>query len=137
MHKMTNKFCLVHLMSGVIYHMIVIYGTLMSIIKKKNIWSYFFHFFSKFWFSGGCKRAKNVPKWERVLSVMLHISRIKHHMIFIYDAHVWNDNTSMSFFHFFKILIFRAVKGVKGQKIARNHKTLCMSCLIFQEPYII
>ena len=41
------------------------------------------------------------------------------------------------FFHFFKIIIFRFVSGVKGQKIDRNDKKLCPSCSIFQEPYII
>ena len=58
-----------------------------------------------------------------------------------YDFHLWysclKDNTSWSFFHFFKILIFRVVKWVKGQKIVRNDKKFCLSCLISQEPYII
>ena len=40
--------------------MIVIYGTLMSIIKKKNIWSYFFHFFQNFGSLGGVKGQKMV-----------------------------------------------------------------------------
>ena len=41
------------------------------------------------------------------------------------------------FFHFFKILIFRVVKGLKGQKIVQNNKKFCPSCSISQEPYII
>ena len=41
-----------------------------------------FFFFSKFWFSGllGGKKAKNNPKWQKILSVKLHISGIIHHM---------------------------------------------------------
>ena len=33
-----------------------------------------------------------------------------------------NDDVSKLFFHFFKIFIFWAVRGVKGQKIAQNEK---------------
>ena len=43
----------------------------------------------------------------------------------------------MIFFHFFKILIFQAVKGVKGQKMLQNDKKFCLSHSISQEPYII
>ena len=40
-----------------------------------------FFFFSKFWFSRllGGKKAKNNPKWQKILSVKLHISGIIHH----------------------------------------------------------
>ena len=41
------------------------------------------------------------------------------------------------FFQFFKILIFRAVRGVKGQKSVQNDKKFWPSCFISQEPYII
>ena len=41
------------------------------------------------------------------------------------------------FFHFFKILIFWVVRGVKRQKIVQNGKKFCPSHLISQEPYII
>ena len=41
------------------------------------------------------------------------------------------------FFHFFKILIFCVVRGVKGQKMVQNGKQFCPSRLISQEPYII
>ena len=85
------------------------------------IWSYFwytyikcsFFIFLKFSFFGllGGKRAKIGPKWEKILSVALHILRTIHHMIFIYGAHVENDNISRHFFYIFKILIFRVVRG--------------------------
>ena len=49
-----------------------------------------FFIFSKFWFSGllAVERAKNGPKWEKIISVLLHISRNIHYMIFIYGTHV-------------------------------------------------
>ena len=37
------------------------------------------------------------------------------------DHNFWNMCVK-SLFHFFKILIFWAVRGVKGQKIAQNKK---------------
>ena len=33
------------------------------------------------------------------------------------------------FFHFFKILIFQVVRGLKGQKMVQNEKELCVSYL--------
>ena len=44
------------------------------------------------------------------------------HLIVIFGTHMQNDDVLKSFFYFFKILIFRAVRGVKGQKIAQNEK---------------
>ena len=58
-------------------------------------------------------------------------------MVVIYGAHELIDNISRYFFQFFKILIFRVDRGVKGQKMAQNDKKFCLSHLIFQEPYII
>ena len=43
-------------------------------------------------------------------------------MIVIYGTHVEQDNLSRNFFHFFKILIFQVVKGVKWQKVAQSDK---------------
>ena len=43
-------------------------------------------------------------------------------MIMIFGALVLNDDISRCFFHFFEILIFWTVRGVKGQKIAQNEK---------------
>ena len=40
------------------------------------------------------------------------------------------------FFSFY-IFIFRAIMGVKGQKMAQDDKKLCLLYLISQEPYII
>ena len=41
------------------------------------------------------------------------------------------------FFYFFKILIFRLHRGVKGQKMVQNDKKFCLLRSISQEPYII
>ena len=54
------------------------------------------------------------------MSIALHISGTIHHMILIYGAHVKNNN--IYFFHFFKILIFWVVTGVKEQKTTQNDK---------------
>ena len=37
----------------------------------------------------------------------------------------------------FKILIFRVVSGLKGQKLAQNDKKFCLSHSVSQEPFII
>ena len=47
--------------------------------------------FSKFWifrFLGGSKRAKNSPKWQKFLSVILHVSGTIHYVIIIYSTRV-------------------------------------------------
>ena len=41
------------------------------------------------------------------------------------------------FFHFFEILIFWVVSGVKGQKMVQINKKFCLSCSIPQERCII
>ena len=53
---------------------------------------------------------------------MHHISGSVHHLIMIFGTHMQSDDISRYFFHFFKILIFRAVRGVKGQKMAQSEK---------------
>ena len=70
------------------------------------------------------------------LSVAHHISGTVRHLIIIYGTLMLNDDISRHFFHFFKILIFWAVRGVKGQKTAQNDKKFCLSHFISQEPYI-
>ena len=81
--------------------------------------------------------AKNSPEWQKILSVILHISGTIHHMIVIYVAHVWNDNISRLLFHFSKILIFCIARWVKRQKMVQNNKKFCPSPFIYQELYII
>ena len=49
------------------------------------------------------------------------ISGTIHHMIFIYGTH---GQYLPVFSHFFQILIFGVVSGVKGQKVAKNDKKI-------------
>ena len=44
---------------------------------------------------------------------------------------------SPGFFFYFKILIFRLVRRVKGQKMVQNDKKFCLLHFISQEPYIM
>ena len=67
---------------------------------------------------------------------MPYISVTIHYMIVIFGTHVWNDDISKSFIHFFKLLVFQVVCEVKGQKLAQNDKKLCLLCSISQESYI-
>ena len=76
--------------------MIIIFGKL---VQNDDI-SRCFYSFSKFWFfgllgrggggggEGGCNRAKNGPKWQKMLSVELDISGTIHQMIVIYGTYV-------------------------------------------------
>ena len=67
-------------------------------------------------------------------SVKHHISKTVHHVVIIFGTHVYNNDISRHFFHFFKILIFWVVRGVKGQKIAQNEKEkLHLSDVVSQE----
>ena len=70
-------------------------------------------------------------------SVVHHISVTIHHLIIIFGTHVkwWG---LQAFFSFFEILIFWAVRRVKGHQVAQNEKQqLHSSCTISQEQYSI
>ena len=99
----------------------------------------FFHFFKSLIFQVvmGVKGQKKSPKWQKILSIKLHISETTHNMIFRYGTHVQSDNISRHFFLFFKILIFWVHREVKGQKTFQNDKNFCLLCSISQEPCII
>ena len=45
------------------------------------------------------------------------------------------NGISRRFFHFFKILIFRVVRGLKGQKMVQKEKKFCLSCFMSQEQF--
>ena len=67
----------------------IIWLSFMVHICKMIISSGVFFIFSKFWFSGSIglvKRQKTVM--TKILSVVLHISEIMHHMIVIYGANM-------------------------------------------------
>ena len=56
------------------------------------------------------------------LSVVHLIAGTVHDLIIIVGEHVENDDISRIFFSCFLILIFWAVRGVKGQEIAHNYQ---------------
>ena len=64
-------------------------------------------------------RAKNGPKWQKILSIMLHISES-----ILYHSHLWYTFVKLwylqVFFHFFKNLVFRVVRRIKVQKMVQN-----------------
>ena len=89
--KMTKKFCLVRFISQELY--IIWLSSMVHLCKMMIYQGVFFHFFKIFdsmgcykGRGGGCKGAKNCPKWEKILSTLLHITGIIHHMIFIYGT---------------------------------------------------
>ena len=68
---------------GTVHHLIIIFGTF---VLNDDISRCFFSFLQNFYFLD--KRTKNGPKWQKILSVLLHNSGNIHHMIVIYGAHV-------------------------------------------------
>ena len=80
----------------------------------------FFQFFMTKW---------NGPKWQKILSVALHISGTIFYMIDIYGTH---DSISRHFFHFLKILIFWVIRGHKGQKTVQMTKNSVCRALYFR-----
>ena len=71
-------------------------------------------------------------------NLVCHASYLRNHTsyVVIFGTHVYY-NISWCFFHFFKILVFWFVRGVKGQKMVQSDKKFCLLHLISQEPYII
>ena len=55
-------------------------------------------------------------------SVARNILETVHHLIIIFGTHPYNDDISRCFFHFFEILMFWAVKAVKGQNMTKDNK---------------
>ena len=99
----------------------------------------FFFFFFNFDFSGwkGSKRAKNSPKWKNnnyIRHTPPYHRNSNDHDFWCTCAKWWY---LQAFFHFFKILIFQIVSGIKEQKMAQNHKNFCLLWSISQEPYTI
>ena len=100
-------------------------------------------FFSilRFWFSG-LSRGWKGKKWLKMTKISVcHILYFRNHIS--YDLHLWytcmyKRIISPDIFIFFKILLFRIIRGeVKEQKMAQNDKNLCQCHYVSQEPYII
>ena len=119
-----KKYCLSRSISQKPY--IIWFSFMVHICKMIVSTSIFCFIFSKFWFSAlsGGKRAKIIPKWQKILFVLPHISGAKHRLIFIYGTRLSSDNMSRCFFPSFKTLILWVVSGEKGQKMAQNVKKI-------------
>ena len=105
----------------------------MVLLFKMIIPSGDFFIFLKFSFSGLLGgNMVNVQNDKKILSVVLNISGIMHHMIIICGTKVQNDNISKRFIIFSKFWFFGCLGESKGKN---NRKRL----LHFksQEPYII
>ena len=130
--------------SGTAEHMIIIFGT---VVWNDDIFRHFFIFLKIFifWVVSGVKRQKTVKNDKKFcfsrsvsqdsyiiwLSFMVHMCKvvISPGLFFIFSNFwffIWlsfmvhmckNGNISKCLFHFFKILIFWVVRGVKVQKI--------------------
>ena len=113
--KMRKNYVMLHI-SWIIY----IWFWFMVLMWKMIISPGCFFIFSKFWFSGLLegKRAKNSPKWQKIMSVTLDISGTIHHMI----SYIISPGI---FLIFFKILILWVLRRVKVQRMTENDKKLC------------
>ena len=113
---------------GTIHYMIFIYSTLVCItIISLTIFSYFKHFDFP-----GCRRVKVQKRVQNYKKICLSrfISHEPHIIWLSFVVHKCKMIISpRSFSIFFKILIFQVVRRVKVQKMARNDKKLCQSCL--------
>ena len=125
-----KQFCMSHSISQEPY--IIWFSFMVHICKmiihicKMIIPTCSFFIFSKLWFFGllGDKRAKNSPKWQKIL-----LCSISQETYIVWSSFVVCKFkiiiSSGVFFHFFKILIFQVVRRVEGQKMAQNEKKLC------------
>ena len=82
-----KKFCSSHSISQELY---IIWLSFTVYMCKMIIYLGVSFSFSKFWFFGllGGKRGKNGTKWQKILSVAIHISGTIHHMTVIYGTHL-------------------------------------------------
>ena len=94
--------------------MIIIFGTL---VWNGDISRFFFFLFFKiliFWVVSEVKGQKNGPKWQKIVSVPSQESYI---IWLSFMVHLCEIMISLEiFFHFFKILIFWFLSGVKGEE---------------------
>ena len=107
MTRNDKKLCLSHSKSQEAY---IIWSWIL--VHKNKMMKFpdsFFSFFFKFWFPGLLERSK-CKKWPKMTknSCVFHYVSQKSYLIWFwfFGMHVWNDDVSSNFFHFFKILIF-------------------------------
>ena len=75
---------------------------------------------------GEGKRAKNGPKWHKILSVSLCISGTIHHMTVIFGAHVQNDICT-KFFHFSKFWFLGFLGGWRAKSDLKLPISVCLA----------
>ena len=121
--------------SGIIHHMIFIYGALMWHDISRNFCNFFKILI--FWVVSGVKGQKMAQN-EKKLCLLRSISQEPY---IIWSSFVVCKCkmiiSSGVFLKFFQNFEFSGFRRFKGQKMAKNDKKLCLSCLISQEPYII
>ena len=100
--------------------MTVIYGTH---LENDNIFRCFFFIFFKFWFSvtigwggRGGERGKNGPEWQK--NSVCHARYLRNHRYMSFMVKICEIIICTGVSFNFKILIFQAVRGLKGQKMA-------------------
>ena len=67
------------------------------------------------------KRAKNHPKWQKIMSVSLCISGTVHHILW-FLVHMCKMMISSKFFNFSKFWFWGFFRGVKWQKITLTYQ---------------
>ena len=109
---MTKKFCLSHLISQEPY--IIWLSFTLHLSKMISLDNFFI--FCKFWFFGLLvgKRTKNSPKWQKFLSIALHIWGTIHHVTVIYVCKMIISSSSGIFSIFLKILTLRGSERAKS-----------------------
>ena len=99
----------------------------------------FFQFFKIliFWVVRGVKGQKTIQN-DKKFCVSSFISQEPYIIWLSFMVHLCKMTiSSVVFFHFFKILIFWVVRGLRGQKMIQNDKKFCPLHSISQELYII
>ena len=141
MYKMVQtdqKFCLLR---SIFQEPYIKWLPFMVHMCKKIIYPSVFFIFWKFWIFGlvvsGVKGQKTVQN-DKNFCPSHSITQEPYIIWFSFVVYMYKMIISPgSFFHFFKILIFRVVRGMKGQKTVQNDKKFCLLYSMSQEPYII
>ena len=99
----------------------------------------FFHFFKILIFQVVSEiKGQNMAQNDKIFCLLHSISQEPYILWLSFVVHKCKVMIFPGvFFNFFKILIFRVVSAIKGQKMARNDKKLCLLHSISQEPYMI
>ena len=131
-----KKLCPLHSISQQLY---IIWLSFMVHICKMIIvfrWSFPFLKILIFWVHGVGEQ-KTVQN-DKKCCLSRSISAEPYIIWLLFMVHIYKMIMSPGSFYFFKILIFRVVRGVKGQKKSPEwQKILSVTHSISQEPYII